>query len=75
MVSQPLSSLNKTHVLVSVIIAGAEVAINAMAFLFGHPNAVEFGTLMTQNMVVLPTASYFVSKITVGNMTETTSKA
>lgn len=65
--------LGLTHVIVTALIGAVEIAINYFAMMHGVVSStVEFSALMSQNMIVLPTASYFTSKIQVGNLTEQT---
>ena len=72
----PVSSnpISYTHIAISAIISAAEIAINAIAVIVGHVSGSSFDMLMTQNILIIPTASYFTSKIKMNGISEETQK-
>lgn len=69
-------SLNLTRILVTVSVAVSEFAINFFAFKIPSFNEVEFASIMLQDMVVMPTVGYFVTKFneSASGISESTSK-
>ena len=74
-----IDAVNLTRIAVTGIVGAVEIGINyfSMHFLGSAMTPTEFGSLMAQNIVVMPTVAWFASKIEANStsVTESTGKA
>lgn len=72
-----LDPVNITRIVVSAIVAGVELGINyfSLHFLGTTITPTEFGAMMVQDIAVIPTVAWFVSKIEANASTVTASTA